>query len=212
MIHAFERSLLSIKDVDGLPFFAKGANFDERAAVVTEKARGKVVFSLDMSSFDNSIRGGFFDGELDAFASLFGYDFDRSWYDQAVSVLGFGGQTRPTERCRRSGDLQTGCGNCAVMYFFCTRVQARVPGVTFYCDGDDTLCFIPPETEQTTRTILMQTANEYCFTLKLENRVEGPRGVVFCQHILDDRAGAFVPNPVRVYNKLASGPIKKDTE
>lgn len=60
--------------------------------------------------------------------------------------------------------------------------------------------------------MLMQTANEYCFTLKLENRVEGPSGVVFCQHILDARQGVFVPNPVRVYNKLASGPIKRDTE
>lgn len=122
MIHAFERSLLSIRDLDGLPFFAKGANFEERATVVMEKARDKVVFSLDMSSFDNSIRGGFFDGELDAFGALFGYDFDRSWYDQAVSVLGFGTKRQPTERCRRSGDLQTGCGNCAVMYFYCTRV------------------------------------------------------------------------------------------
>lgn len=122
MIHAFERSLLSIQEKDGLPFFAKGLNFDRRAEIVMERARGKVVFSLDMSSFDNSIRGGFFDGELAAFRQMFGVDFDPAWYSQAVSMFGFGGKTEPTEKCRRSGDLQTGCGNCAVMYYFCRKV------------------------------------------------------------------------------------------
>lgn len=122
-IHAFERSLLSICDVDGERFFAKGLSFDARADIVMRKARRKIVFSLDMSSFDNSIRGGFFAGELDVFASLFGVNFDRSWYDEAWSVLSRdGSDVRPTEKCRRSGDLQTGCGNCAVMYFFCRKV------------------------------------------------------------------------------------------
>lgn len=86
-IHAFERTLLSIEDVDGERFFAKGLSFDRRADIVMRKAKGRVVFSLDMSSFDNSIRGGFFAGELDVFSSLFGVNFDRSWYDEAWSVL-----------------------------------------------------------------------------------------------------------------------------
>lgn len=46
----------------------------------------------------------------------------------------------------------------------------------------------------------------------MENRVEGPHGVTFCQHRLDASKGVFVPNPVRVFNKLAAGPIKKDNE
>lgn len=105
-IHAFERTLLSINDIDGERFFAKGLSFDKRAAIVMRKARDRVVFSLDMSSFDNSIRGGFFAGELDVFASLFGVNFDRSWYDEAWSVLSRDGtERRPTEKCRRSGDL-----------------------------------------------------------------------------------------------------------
>lgn len=66
--------------------------------------------------------------------------------------------------------------------------------------------------EDRARTILIQTAAEYCFTLKLENRTDGPHGVTFCQHRLDASKGVFVPNPVRVFNKLAAGPIKKDTE
>lgn len=56
MLHAFERSLLSIPDVDGLPFFAKGQSFKERALVVCQKSIGRICYSLDMSSFDNSIR------------------------------------------------------------------------------------------------------------------------------------------------------------
>lgn len=34
MLHAFEVSLLSVLDTDGLPFFAKGANFVDRAEIV----------------------------------------------------------------------------------------------------------------------------------------------------------------------------------
>lgn len=105
-IHAFERSLLSIRDIDGERFFAKGLSFDRRAVIVNRKARGKIVYSLDMSSFDNSIRGGFFAGELDVFSSLFGVNFDRAWYDEAWSEISRDGtELRPTERCRRSGDL-----------------------------------------------------------------------------------------------------------
>lgn len=52
------------------------------------KARDRVVFSLDMSSFDNSIRGGLIEGELDALSRIFGVSFDRSVYD-ALYTLGF---------------------------------------------------------------------------------------------------------------------------
>lgn len=77
MLHAFEVSLLSVLDVDGLPFFAKGANFVTRAEIVMEKSLGKVTYSLDMSSFDNSIRGGIYLGELRTFLSLWGLAIDE---------------------------------------------------------------------------------------------------------------------------------------
>lgn len=77
LLHAFEKSLLSIKDADGLPFFAKGASFEQRAVIVAEKARNRIVYSLDMSSFDNSVRGALYLGELRAFSEIFGCWFDE---------------------------------------------------------------------------------------------------------------------------------------
>lgn len=77
MLHAFEVSLLSILDVDGLPFFAKGANFQTRAEIVLKKSLGKTTYSLDMSSFDNSIRGGIYLGELRAFQAVWGLAVDE---------------------------------------------------------------------------------------------------------------------------------------
>lgn len=80
MLHAFETSLLSIPDTDGHPFFAKGANFNTRARVVTDKSYGRICYSLDMSSFDNSVRGGIYRGEIRAFATLFGCEFDEDLF------------------------------------------------------------------------------------------------------------------------------------
>lgn len=83
-LHAFEVSLLSILDQDGLPFFAKGADFTTRARIVEEKSRGRVTYSLDMSSFDNSVRGGFYLGEIRAFKDLFGLAFDEEAFLQPL--------------------------------------------------------------------------------------------------------------------------------
>lgn len=73
-LHAFEKSLLAIRDIDGSVLFAKGLNFRERALIAADKARGKVSYSLDMSSFDNSIRGGIYKGEIRAFTAMFGIE------------------------------------------------------------------------------------------------------------------------------------------
>lgn len=122
-IHAFESSLLSILDKDGERFFAKGLSVQERGRIIREKAQGKVVYSLDMSSFDNSIRGGLIEGELDALGQLFGVTFDRSVFD-ALITYGYDDYAldgTPTDLVRKSGDLQTGCGNCAVMLFLARK-------------------------------------------------------------------------------------------
>lgn len=73
--HAFEQSLLSIVDDDaaglGLPFFAKGLNFDDRSVHIRAKmGPGYSCLCIDVTSFDNCIREGFFEGELDFFQEL----------------------------------------------------------------------------------------------------------------------------------------------
>lgn len=108
-----------------------------------------MVYSLDMSSFDNSIRGGLIEGELDALGQLFGVTFDRSVFD-ALITYGYDDYAldgTPTDLVRKSGDLQTGCGNCAVMLFLARKAQERCDALGFLCDGDDTLMFVPPQLE-----------------------------------------------------------------
>lgn len=70
--------------------------------------------------------------------------------------------------------------------------------------------FVPPQLEQQGVRTVQSVSNSLCLTLKFENRAVGPRGVRFCQHCHDGTN--LIPNPLRVYNKLAGGPIHKDTE
>lgn len=106
---------------------------------------GYACLSIDVSSFDNCIREAFFDGELDVFSTLYP-TLDRECFELA-RVFSFtdehnpGPPTRELPRARKSGDLHTGSGNCAVMHFYCHRLRQRHADLTFYCDGDDTLIF-----------------------------------------------------------------------
>lgn len=113
------------------------------------KSAHKVTYSLDMSSFDNSIRGGLYKGEIMAFNKLWGLDFDPDMFIKPLLQM----SNEPDDvvedlPVRKSGDVQTGSGNCCVMYYYCTRIRALEGTVTFYCDGDDTLMFVAPEREQ----------------------------------------------------------------
>lgn len=129
--HGFEVSLLSILDSTAatpgqraLPFFAKGLNFSTRAQIIEQKMLpGWHCVSIDVSSFDNCIREAFFDGELDVFATLYpALDpavFRNAYVYNDRSEYPNGDQVRELPRARKSGDLHTGSGNCAVMHFFC---------------------------------------------------------------------------------------------
>lgn len=77
------------------------------------------------------------------------------------------------EPVRKSGDVQTGSGNCAVMLWYCRKIQSIVPSATFYCDGDDTLMFVPPSQEAAAARAAEAIAGSLCMTVKLENRQEG---------------------------------------
>lgn len=78
---------MSIPDIDGFPFFAKGINFDRRAQIVFAKALNKIVFSIDCSSFDNSVRGAFIDAELTVMEHFSDGNFDRSIYKECYMYL-----------------------------------------------------------------------------------------------------------------------------
>lgn len=77
-----------------------------------------------MSSFDNSIRGGIYRGELRAFSRIWGVDFDEEMFLKPLLQR----SNEPNDvvddlPVRKSGDVQTGSGNCAVMYYYCTSIR-----------------------------------------------------------------------------------------
>lgn len=111
--------------------------------------------------------------------------------------------------CRKSGDLQTGSGNCAVMYFLCTRFRARVPTARFYCDGDDTLIFVPHAAVSRAQRTLREVAASYGLDVRVDKIASVLNDIDFCQHRMSDVG--LVPNPVRVYVKLASAVLSRDT-
>lgn len=101
-----------------------------------------------------------------------------------------------------------------VMFYFVDKFRKSMPNphsITAFCDGDDTLLFVPHEYEAMAAKIIQNVAASLCLTVKLENRCDGPDGVVFCQHKLDAQNIKFLPDPVRVWNMTASGIINKDT-
>lgn len=84
--------------------------------------------SIDVSSFDNCIREAFFLGELDVFTTL-DPALDRGMFTDAfisstMDAYDHGDTIHTLAPCRKSGDLHTGSGNCAVMHYFCTRLRS----------------------------------------------------------------------------------------
>lgn len=87
------------------------------------KSLSKITYSLDMSSFDNSIRGGFYKGELRAFSSIWGLAFDEKNFVEPLLQLSNDPQDVIEDQpVRKSGDVQTGSGNCCAMMYFCRKI------------------------------------------------------------------------------------------
>lgn len=88
---------------------------------------GWACISIDVSSFDNCIREAFFDGELDVFSTLFPEMdtevFRHAYVYSSRDAYANGDIIRELPQARKSGDLHTGSGNCAVMHFFATSLR-----------------------------------------------------------------------------------------
>lgn len=67
------------------------------------------------------------------------------------------------------------------MYYYCSLIRRTIPDLMFFCDGDDTLMFVPPDQETRALEVAQGVANALSFTVKFENRCEpGGRGILFC--------------------------------
>lgn len=104
-----------------------------------------MVFSLDMSNFDNCIRKAWYDMEVELIADWLSQYCATGFIDSFFAQHGFEYTDYPVVgelvyECRRSGDLQTGIGNCLAMAVFCNIVRGSDDTIKFFCDGDDTLC------------------------------------------------------------------------
>lgn len=98
------------------------------------------------------------------------------------------------------------------MYYYLSEIQRRVRGTTFLCDGDDTIMFVEPRYESDAIKVAKMVADSLCLTVKFENRCEDGRGLLFCQHRLDPDVPVFLPDPVRVWNKLSGAIVKHVTD
>lgn len=188
--HGFERSLLSVWDQQpgtgaGVPFFAKGMNFAERAFWIGIKMLpGYHCLSIDVSSFDNCIREGFFHGELDVFTTLDPL-LDRSMFEMAFisssqDTYSPGECVHTLGQYRKSGDLHTGSGNCAVMHYYCTNLRRKIPELGFFCDGDDTLIFCPQDSVGYCKSQIAQVASQMGLEVRVDHHAQSLSDIEFC--------------------------------
>lgn len=71
--------------------------------------------------------------------------------------------------------------------------------------------FVRREDEDMALRVASSCADALCLTVKFENRCDSGRGILFCQHRLDPDNAVFLPDPVRVYNKLTSAIVTHAT-
>lgn len=174
--------------VDGSRMFASGRTLRQRAEDIMHMFRsGCACLSIDLSSFDGSQaslavaeRAAF----LDFWTNTKGCDTTelkkvlRAQNLFNFSTKGLKGQVFGN---RASGTGRTSSGNKVVMIAALRYAFRNAPDVSFYCDGDDTLIFIPTYKLQRRIRNFVRRMDQ----LGLETKVEGiayePYDVVFCR-------------------------------
>lgn len=172
----------------GSRVFAKGLTSTERAELCVVKwaqFKNPVCFSLDLSRFDKHVHRKVLKLEHGVYRGLSPDPGELrqllKW--QEVNVCSTRDGVRYTVcGCRMSGDPNTACGNCILMFGMVTGAMNRLtPEYDVLDDGDDCLLFSEMEYADTIEKSLPSLFLEFGQELKLENRAERLEDIVFCQ-------------------------------
>lgn len=136
LFHAFEKDLLAI-EVNGLPLFAKGLNWDQTLTAINKHLkRHRYVLSVDFSNFDAHHKDKAYKGEMNFYGEI---GLDAKTVESLKNPM-ITGIVDLIGHCHRmSGDLFTGSGNCLVVASMLEQFFG--PNCSILCNGDDTLIF-----------------------------------------------------------------------
>lgn len=207
-----EYVLENMRNPDGTRMFASGRTLKERASDITAMFRpGHVCLSIDLSSFDGS-QADLAILERAAFLAFWrskGEDVDElekvldAQNMFSFSVNGLRGQVYGN---RASGTGRTSSGNKVVMMAALWQAFRRASDVTYYCDGDDTLIFLPiKKMKRRIRAFLKRMSR-----LGLETKIEGIAydvpDVVFCRaQIVEFEDGPMlIKNPGDAFSSMTA--------
>jgi len=207
-----EHCLEQMRNTDGSRMFASGRTLDQRAEDLTAMFRpGCVALSIDLSSFDGS-QGHLAVAERAAFLEFWrkkGCDVAQlEKVLKAQNVISFGSEALRGKIYgnRASGTGRTSSGNKVVMMAALFHAFRCADDVTFYCDGDDTIIFIPKRRlGRRIRNFLARMVG-----LGLETKIEGtaqcPEEIVFCRAKIVELPGGpkLVKKPLAAFCSMTA--------
>nr|APG76154.1 hypothetical protein 3 [Beihai tombus-like virus 7] len=208
-----EHMYIGIKSPRGHPIIGKGLNNVQRAFHLEAKMADfthPVVYSIDLSRFDQHVSRELLEIEHSVYLSCNSNDYFRNLLKEQLNNLCFtrNGWGYKVRGCRMSGDMNTGLGNCLLMYLMTTSAM-RYLGLAKYelfVDGDDTLIIIE-EHDEWKLSGLTQEFLRYGHEMKLENRATSISEVTWCQAkvVYVDGVPKFVANPTKVLSTAVAG-------
>lgn len=188
MTHSIETEIYQIKDEHGTRIFGKGCNFHELAEDFVLKASlfsDPVYIMLDASKFDAHVTTDCLQMMRRFYKSLFKRreaTYVNYLYGKTITNQGFSrhGVRYKTSGTRMSGDMDTGLGNCLIMYTMLVAYMKRsmISKYVMSVNGDDSVIVI--ERSQLAKATDISCFQDWGFKMKFEVCYE-LQDVEYCQ-------------------------------
>lgn len=184
-----EHRMFALRDEYGLPIFAKGRNQKERHDIIRDKFdlfHNTRVVGIDCTKFDAHVTVQQLRWESRTYLRCFkNNSFLRSLLraQERNTIRTKYGRRLVSHGKRMSGDANTGLGNCTIVYLIIKTWinQERLNGrVAIFCDGDDTLIFLPPHLyHHLTSLVALFTMAGH--EMRVDKETDVFEEIVFCQ-------------------------------
>lgn len=175
--HAVESEIYKLEDHYGTKIFGKGANLHDLAADFVNKAShfsNPVFLQLDASKFDAHVSVDMLRLTVELYTKLCKVPRERRFvrwlWSHTYNNLGYtrNGIKYKTWGTRMSGDMDTGLGNCIVMFLLLSEYmhEVGIKKYTLSVNGDDSVIIIEFGDLEKARNISL--FKEYGFKMKFE--------------------------------------------